>query len=210
MKWRDLIIASHHGLNHLNNERNGDKIVTHIYFIRHAEPDFTNHDDETRPLTPRGEESAKELIENFKEITVDVFISSPFKRAIDTIKPLAVSRNSKIEIISEFQERKISDGWIDDFSDFSKKQWQDFDYKLPHGESLNEVQERNIKRLMEILNQHTEKTIVIGTHGTALSMIINHFDRSFNHQDFDMVKNKMPWIVKMTFEGMALLGMERD
>lgn len=184
--------------------------MTHIYFIRHAEPDFTIHDDETRPLTPKGEESAIRLIEDFKEITVDVFLSSPFKRAIDTIKPLAESRNSKIEIISEFQERKISDGWIDNFSDFSKRQWQDFDYKLLNGESLNEVQKRNVNRLTDVLNQHAEMTIVIGTHGTALSTIINHFDKTFNHQDFDKFKNKMPWIVKMTFDGMKLQCMEKE
>lgn len=28
--------------------------MTNIYFIRHAEPNFNNHDDETRELTEKG------------------------------------------------------------------------------------------------------------------------------------------------------------
>ncbi|MCD4714437.1 MAG: phosphoglycerate mutase family protein [Clostridiales bacterium] len=183
--------------------------MTYVYFIRHAEPDLTIHDDETRPLTKNGEESSIKLIDDFDGINIDVFLSSPYKRAIDTIKPLAENRNSTIQLAYEFRERKISDGWIENFSEFSRNQWKDFNFKLPNGESLKEVQLRNTIALANILDENSGKTIVIGTHGTSLSTIINKYDETFTYSEFEKIKNKMPWIVKMTFDKFKLISIER-
>lgn len=51
--------------------------------------------------------------------------SSPFRRAIRTIEPVAKSRNLKINQISEFCERKIGDEWISNFHEYCQKQWFD-------------------------------------------------------------------------------------
>ena len=174
--------------------------MTHVYFVRHAEPDFSVHDDATRPLTEKGEASSVKLVDHFVGVDIDVFVSSPYKRAVDTIKPLADDRNAQIQTMDDLRERKITDGWIEDFSAFTKKQWDDFDYKLEGGESLREVQSRNTKALSELLETYSEKTIVVGTHGTSLSTILHNYDGTFDLSAFEKIKNKMPWIVKMTFE----------
>jgi 2,3-bisphosphoglycerate-dependent phosphoglycerate mutase len=79
-------------------------------------------------------------------------------------------------------------------------QWNDFDYKLERGESLKEVQERNIAELNRLLQQHENATLVIGTHGTALSTIRNYYDDQFGLQQFLDIVDIMPYIVKMMFE----------
>ena len=183
--------------------------MTYVYFIRHAEPDLTVHDDEIRPLTTYGEESSRKLIDDFDGINIDMFISSPYKRAIDTIKPLAESRNSSIQLVYDFRERKISGGWIENFSEFAINQWKDFNYKLPDGESLKEVQLRSTIALANILDDYSGKTIVIGTHGTSLSTIINKYDETFTYSEFEKIKTKMPWIVKMTFDNLKLISLEK-
>lgn len=173
---------------------------TTIYFIRHAEPDYKVHDDKLRPLTTEGKEDAKNLIDMFRDIPIDVMISSPFKRAHDTIRPLADYRCLEVELINEFRERKVSGGeWIEDFNSFAKNQWADFDYCLFGGESLNTVQKRNIIALNRVIQAHHGNSIIIGSHGTALSTIINHFDSTFSYTDFNRIKSVMPWIVKFTF-----------
>jgi len=149
---------------------------TTVYFIRHAKPDISKKDDMTRPLLFKGVEKSKELVNTFKEIKIDCIFSSPFKRSIQTIEPIAKDKNIKIEIIVDFRERKMSNEWIENYEEYSKKQWNDFYYKLADGESLNEVQKRNIKELEKILLKNKGKTIIIGTHGTALSTIINGND----------------------------------
>lgn len=174
--------------------------ITKIYFVRHAEPDYSVH-DESRPLTEKGKRDAKELVKTFDDLHIDFMLSSPYKRSFDTITHIADSKGLEIEVVDDFRERAIDSVWIDDFLTFSKKQWEDFEYKLTDGECLKEVQERNIKALKETLNAKMGSTMIIGSHGTALSMIINYYDSSFGFDDFDRIRRVMPWIVEFTFDG---------
>lgn len=179
-----------------------------IYFVRHAKPDFSVHDDLTRPLTDKGIIDSKNICEFLKEKSINKIYSSPYKRAIDTIKELAQNLNIKIEVVDDFRERKISNIWIEDFNKFSKSQWESFEYKLNDGESLNEVQSRNIKALHKILNENSNQNIVIGTHGTALSTIINYYDKTFDYLSFTKIKDIMPFIVCMEFEKTNVLNID--
>lgn len=179
-----------------------------IYFVRHAKPDFSVHDDLTRPLTDKGIIDSKNICEFLKEKSINKIYSSPYKRAIDTIKELAQNLNIKIEVVDDFRERKISNIWIEDFNKFSKSQWENFEYKLNDGESLNEVQSRNIKALHKILNENSNQNIVIGTHGTALSTMINYYDKTFDYLSFTKIKDIMPFIVCMEFEKTNVLNID--
>ena len=81
-------------------------------------------------------------------------------------------------IDENLRERKIGNEWITNFNDYCKKQWENFEYHLSNGESLKEVQERNIKALENILEKNLNKTIIVGSHGTAIGTIINYYDSS--------------------------------
>ena len=181
--------------------------MTTVYFIRHAEPNYENHDDLSRELSPKGLQSSKELVNFFAGTQIDAFYSSPYLRAVDTIKPLADSRGQTIHLIPDFRERKITDHWIEDFTGFTEKQWADFHYHLPGGESLFMVQERNIRALEDLLQAHPDQTILIGTHGTALSTIINYYKPDFQLADFHRIKGVFPWIVEGEFQGTSCLSM---
>ncbi|SUN54194.1 phosphoglycerate mutase family protein [Streptococcus equi subsp. zooepidemicus] len=113
----------------------------------------------------------------------------------------------EIKLIDDLRERKLADAWIEDFVDTAKKQWDDFTFKLPTGESLQEVQDRNIAALNRILKEAKGKTVVIGTHGTALSTLINYYQPDFGFEDFDRYKHVFPWIVRASFDGDKLLGL---
>ena len=66
---------------------------------------------------------------------------------------------------------------------------------------LASVQKRNIEALNEILTAHRDENIVIGTHGTALSTIINYYDPGFNCDGFKRIWFWMPYIVRLDFSG---------
>lgn len=68
---------------------------------------------------------------------------------------------------------------------------------------MRAVQERNIDLLAEILENHSNETIAIGTHGTALGAIINHYDKSFDFDRFLSIVDKMLIIVEFKFNGTA-------
>ena len=173
--------------------------MTKVYYVRHAEPNYDNHNDALRELTPKGLNDRKLVTKFLADKEINVAVSSPFRRAVDTIKEFADLKGIKIEVIDGFRERKVDSGWIDDFTSFTQKQWDDFNYKLSDGECLQEVQERNISALLKLIDDYKGKNIVIGGHGTALGTIINYFDTSFGYDEFAKMKNKMPWIVEFQF-----------
>ena len=156
---------------------------TNIYFVRHAEPDFSVKDDLIRPLSYKGSQDAKKVTIALLDKNISVIYSSTFKRAVDTIKHFANQMGFEIITNGEFCERKVGE-WVDDYKSYSKNQWGDFDYKLVNGECLKEVQVRNVSALLDVIKNNMGKNIVIGTHGTALSTIINYFNPSFGYDDF--------------------------
>jgi len=183
--------------------------MTHIYFVRHAVPNYNNHDDMTRELSGKGLTDRKLVTEFLVDKSIDVVLSSPFKRAVDTVKDFADIYGHEIKIVHDFRERKVDSDWIEDFYEFTKRQWEDFDYKLSDGETLNEVQGRNITALKQVLSEYEEYNIVIGTHGTALSTIINYYDSTFGFAEFDRIRTLMPWIVHFEFEEDKCMKIEK-
>lgn len=179
-----------------------------VYFVRHSKPDFSIKDDATRPLSAEGIRLCKEVDKFLMDKDITKCYSSPYKRCVETVRGFANKKNLVIETVFDLRERKVSSGWIDDFLDFARRQWEDFEYRLSEGECLGEVQERNIRALHNILNENDNKKIVIGTHGTALSTIINYYDKEWNFERFMSIASKMPLIIKMDFDGVEFKGME--
>ena len=185
--------------------------MTTIYFVRHAEADNSNSDGRNRPLTEKGMKDRDLVTAFLLSKNIDAVISSPFKRAVDTIADFAEKINAEVEVIEDFRERKSDSDWMrdTDFWPFIERQWADFSYSLSDGECLAEVQERNIVALNEVLKRYKDKSIVIGTHGTALSTIINHYDKSYGFADFMAMVDILPWIVRMDFTDDGCIGMEK-
>ncbi len=87
-----------------------------------------------------------------------------------------------------------------------RKRWADFDWHEPGGETLRSVQERNIAALTDILTAERDRTVVIGTHGTALSTILNCYDPGYDCDSFLRIIDWMPFVVELDFEGTRFLG----
>lgn len=182
--------------------------MTQIYFVRHAEPNYRNHDDASRELSPRGL-ADRELVTAFlMDKGIDAVLSSPYRRAVDTVRHFADTARLPVQHIADFREREVADEWIEDFNSFSRQQWADFNFALPGGECLRAVQSRNISALEQVLEEHRGQRVVIGGHGTAISTVLNHFDPTFGHEGFERIRRLMPWIVRLDFEGNHFLGYE--
>ena len=187
--------------------------MTTVYFVRHAEADNSHRDGRIRPLTEKGLADRKLVTEFLQDKQIDAVISSPFKRAIDTLSNFAEQNGFEIEIVEDFRERK-SDSDMNirdnkDFTSFMERQWAYFSYTFSDGECLTEVQVRNIAALNYVLSRYKNKTIAIGTHGTALSTIINYYDKTYGFDDFMAMVNIMPWVVKMEFNEYGCMWMEK-
>lgn len=175
--------------------------MTNVYFVRHAQPNYANHDDETRELSQKGMEDRKLVTACLMDKGAAAVLSSPYKRAVDTVRPFADAAGLPVIPIPDFRERRVDSGWIEDFDGFCKRQWADFDYSLSDGETLRQTQIRNIAALEAVLESYKGKTVVIGSHGTAMSTVYHHYDPSFGYEGFRRIQNRMPWVVKFSFDG---------
>lgn len=174
--------------------------MTEVYFVRHAEPNYNNHDDLTRELTENGLRDRALVTAFLEDKHITTVLSSPYKRAVDTVRDFAERHSLPITTVADFRERRVDSVWIEDFDSFCRRQWADFDYKYNDGETLREVQARNIAALSGVLRTYAGQRIAIGSHGTALSTIVNHFDPAFGYEAFQTIRGLMPCIVRFAFD----------
>ena len=183
--------------------------MTQLYFVRHAHPLYRNHDDAGRELSPKGLEDRRLVTAFLLDKGIDAVLSSPYARAVDTVRDFADTVRMPIIHMADFRERLVAGHWIDDFDSFCRKQWADFDYRLPGGECLREVQKRNIAGVTRVLKAYPGQKVVIGGHGTSIATVLNHFDPTFGYEGFESIRRLMPWIVRLDFDGETFLGMEK-
>jgi len=184
--------------------------MTRIYFVRHAQPVHSHADDRTRPLTDEGLRDTQLVLDTLKDMQIDAFYCSPYKRSLDTIASTAEYFSMQIttdERLRERQSGKKGNGGVGvSFKDMINKRWSDKQWHEEGGESLSMVQERNIEAVKEIAAINDGKTIVIGTHGTALSTIMNYYDPNFGAEDFFRIVDWMPYIVELDIENGDLVS----
>lgn len=180
--------------------------MTKVYFVRHAEPVHAHEDDRTRPLTAEGLADRKIVLETLKDKEIDAFYCSPYLRSMATIEEAAVFFEKEILTDERLREReKGNEG--NSSGNVLKMRWADFSFHEEGGESIGMVQERNMAALRDILSVNEGKNIVIGTHGTALSSILNYFNPKFVCDDFLRIVDWMPYIIELDFEGEQCVGM---
>ena len=178
--------------------------MTKIYFVRHAQPEHAWEDDRTRPLTGEGRRDSAIVFEFLKDKHIDAFYSSPYKRSMDTIADSADFFGKDIITDEDLREREKGENGNN--HGMFHKRWADHNYHEEGGESIAMVQKRNMRALTEILRDNIDKEVVVGTHGTALSTILNFYDKSFGCDDFLRIVDRMPYVIELDFEGDKLVG----
>lgn len=180
-------------------------MMTRVYFVRHAQPEHDHMDDRTRPLTAEGVTDSGIVLATLKDKEIDAFYCSPYKRSFSTIQETA--EYYKMDIITDERLREREKGINGNGHVMFRKRWADLEYHEEGGESIGMVQRRNIEALKEILAANEEKNIVIGTHGTALSSIMNYYMPEFGCDDFLRIIDWMPYIVELDFEGQNFVSL---
>ncbi|WP_129691100.1 histidine phosphatase family protein [Gottfriedia acidiceleris] len=181
-------------------------MITNLYLVRHAHSTYTP-DELGRPLSKRGFTDANIVTKLLIKEKIDYVISSPYKRAIQTVEEIAKSLNLEIIIEENFKERLLSHEPVEDFEKVIREVWMDFNRSLNGGESNNMAQKRGIEAISKLLINYSGKNIVIGTHGNMMVLIMNYFDQKYDFNFWNGLA--MPDIYKLTFEGESLVEVKR-
>lgn len=171
--------------------------MTTIYFVRHAHSTYTA-DELARPLSEKGESDAVKITKLLTEEDIDVIVSSPYKRAIQTVKGIAESTEKNIEIVKDLRERTLTKEPADNFNLAMTKVWEDPYFSWEGGESNVEAQRRGVQAIKILLNRYEDKKIVLGTHGNIMVLILNHFNQKYDYSFWK--KLDMPDVYKAIFQ----------
>ena len=150
-----------------------------FYLVRHAHADWSP--DEDRPLSARGYQDALRVADILDPFPICGVISSPYRRAVQTVEPLANRMHLRIEKREAFRERELGSYSTVTFNEAVRMTWENPNFAHPGGETHREAQRRGVGGIQKVLNEKLEGPLVIGTHGNLLALILSHYDPNLGY-----------------------------
>jgi 2,3-bisphosphoglycerate-dependent phosphoglycerate mutase len=174
---------------------------TIVYLLRHAQslPDQEIAEPEW-PLSESGVEQALALVEPLKKLEIDRIFTSPFRRAIATISPYCSTNDLAFEINEDLRERKLKEqSMLENWQGLIERAWNDLDYALPNCESGHACQNRISNCISHLVTTYPGDTLLISSHGNAISLYLNKLDSTFGYAGWQSMKN--PDLFRIIFTG---------
>ena len=177
--------------------------MTHLIIVRHAESDFNlqnriqGHRDSG--LTKRGLYQSRRLAKRLRHFKIDKVYTSDLGRAYATTVQITrhlsakggSASGGKAKIIRDPMLREIQLGaWegmtpeeVDHLYDRGYQKWllKPSSIVIPKGEKLSHFRKRIVKRVRQIARQNGGKTVLIVTHGGAITALLADWMKA----DFD-------------------------
>ncbi len=157
-----------------------------LYLVRHGETDINRQwkiqgRSIDAPLNATGEAQAEALTAFFKTRPVDVVIASSLQRTHQTATPVAEMKGLAIRPYKELDEMDFGDleGLpVDEAGPLSagiKEKWEagNTDVPVQNGESPDQVFERASTRILQLLNDQTEKNWLFVLHGRLMRILLS-------------------------------------
>ncbi|MDQ0253546.1 2,3-bisphosphoglycerate-dependent phosphoglycerate mutase [Evansella vedderi] len=167
--------------------------MTTIYVVRHCEAEGQPPE---ASLTEKGFNEAKDLANFFSNVRIDRILSSPFKRAIQSIQPLAEKLEIDVEINNGLAERTLSTINMPDWLEKIKETYEDMDLKYKGGESSKEAMDRIVNVVEKALISESQN-IVIVTHGNIMSLLLRYYNRNFGFNEWSDLTNPDVYMLKL-------------
>tara|TARA_B100000989_G_scaffold286033_1_gene254293 strand:+ start:835 stop:1434 length:600 start_codon:yes stop_codon:yes gene_type:complete len=185
-----------------------------LFLIRHGKAEMEGKDRE-RILDEDGIIQATSLCKKIKSQFQDKsvrLISSPFKRAIQTIEKLSEDFHVKIEQNSSLEEINIGKDKNLSKHEIIKKMWGDENFKVANGSSQSNHVEQIKVELNKILNDFYEKdyNLILVSHGNSIGIILKYFlKQKFTFDDWKNIS--MPDMYSVCFdENNKVIDFQRD
>lgn len=162
--------------------KEGKRKMTLIYLVRHAqcignvEKRLTGYHD--YELTEEGKIQAQNLAEYLRDVKFDCIFSSPFKRTVNTVRPIAEMQGLEIETYRDLSEMN--------FGSYDGYTWEEVDkldktilhnsqkeiMGIPKQEKTEHVQERMMSVIKNLAEENLNKTILICSHGISIEAFL--------------------------------------
>ena len=190
--------------------------MTRLILVRHArsapDPALPERD---WPLSEEGRRQAEALAPVLAELGVDALASSPFVRAVDTLRPYAEAAGLPIAVDEDLRERALG-GWLSDVAeveDAVRRMHADLDFKLEGGETGRACLARFEAALARVAAARPGRTIAVGSHGGVIGHLLARHDRGLGGEFWRRIRNphlfvfdlepEVRWLDERTLDGSA-------
>jgi probable phosphoglycerate mutase len=177
--------------NRMRNSKTTIILIRHGETVANKEGIFRGRAD--FPLNENGRKQAKLLAEDLKRFKIDILITSPLSRSVDTARAIADIQNQNSARYTD-EELSLLTPQVDDrFTNISLGMWEGTPHSeisekfpqqyhrwltepeklvIPGAETLDNVMNRTVAALTEIVQQYQGKTIAIISHRAVLKPLI--------------------------------------
>jgi len=174
-----------------------------LYLIRHGKASMEGSDRE-RILDNDGKIQATSLCKKIKEQFQNQkirIISSPFKRAMQTIEKLSSDMSINIEQSDSLEEIRIGKDENLSKHQIIEKMWSDENFKVKNGSSQSEhvkMIKQNIDKILGEFYQNDYNLILV-SHGNSIGIILKYFlNTNFTFNDWKKIS--MPDMYCLEFD----------
>ena len=185
-----------------------------LYLIRHGKAAMDGSDRE-RVLDSDGIIQATSLCKKIKTQFEDQkirIISSPFKRATQTIEKLSQDMVADIEKSQSLEEINIGKDQNLSKHQIIEKMWGDKNFKVQNGSSQSEHVDKIKDELNQILDDFykNDYNLILISHGNSIGIILKYFlDTDFTFNDWKKIS--MPDMYCLSFnEENKIINFKRD
>ena len=174
-----------------------------LYLIRHGKASMEGADRE-RVLDEDGVIQATSLCNKIRNQFKDKrirLISSPFRRAVQTIEKLSEDFQADIEKNSSLEEIKIGKDENITKHQIIEKMWSDENFKVSNGSSQLEHVNQIKSELNKILKDfyENEYNLILVSHGNSIGIILKYFlNQMFTFEDWKNIS--MPDMYSVSFD----------
>jgi len=179
--------------------------MTTIYLVRHAHAEWTP--DEDRPLSARGRARAVVVGELLSKLPIRAIYSSPARRALETVEPLAHRLQLEPVKVADLRERELLVEAGKDFESVVKAAWLSPESAGVGSESNHMAQARGLAAIRKIVGEQTDGHSVVATHGNLLALILNGLKPTFGFEFWRALT--FPDVYELRFERLSLVNVRR-
>jgi 2,3-bisphosphoglycerate-dependent phosphoglycerate mutase len=178
---------------------------TTLYLVRHAHAEWSQ--DDRRSLSADGARAAGIVADQLAGRPIVAIYTSPSRRSIETIEPLAQRLGLRPKVVPDLRERRLPVVLPDQFEALVRRAWS-FPAEAPGGgESNVQAQIRGLAVVRSVVQRHAGAHAVLATHGNLLALVLNALDATFGYVFWQRLS--FPDIYQLVFEGTELRYVQR-
>jgi 2,3-bisphosphoglycerate-dependent phosphoglycerate mutase len=159
--------------------------IRYIYLVRHCKAEGQPPES---PLTSEGVAQTVQLAEKLARTGVQQIVSSPYVRAVESIRPFAVRLGLPVQTDPRLAERVLSSSHLPKWADALRDSFTDLDLRFEGGETSREAMSRAAAVVTDVLQSPLTTTVLV-SHGNLIALLLKQFDPEVGFAHWQALSN---------------------